>query len=209
MGRQKDPEQTVENIIMVSAQLFMEKGYEHTSIQDILNTLNLSKGGLYHHFKSKEEILNAVMQKRIQYVEQRFHYMIQNTKAENAKDKLKKIMYQLTSDLKTQTLDMALSSHIEPYFVVNGLQSCMKQDAPIVCKLIEDGMKDGSLQTEQPALCSEVFLMLLNYWVNPALYGRDYEETKDRLYYLQYIMRQLGLDIMDDDVITIMLKVYA
>ena len=39
----------------------MEKGYEHTSIQDIIDHLGgLSKGAIYHHFKSKEDILIAV-----------------------------------------------------------------------------------------------------------------------------------------------------
>ena len=39
----------------------MEQGYEHTSIQDIIDHLGgLSKGAIYHHFKSKEEILIAV-----------------------------------------------------------------------------------------------------------------------------------------------------
>lgn len=39
----------------------MEKGYEHTSIQDIIDHLGgLSKGAIYHHFKSKEDLLVAV-----------------------------------------------------------------------------------------------------------------------------------------------------
>lgn len=60
MGRNNYPEQTQERIIEASVKLFLEKGYEQTTIQDILDALNLSKGGLYHHFKSKEEILEAV-----------------------------------------------------------------------------------------------------------------------------------------------------
>ena len=47
MGRNKYPEQTVEKIIITAARLFSEKGYEQTSIQDILDALKLSKGGLY------------------------------------------------------------------------------------------------------------------------------------------------------------------
>lgn len=77
-------------IVDVSAELFAKKGYEQTSIQDILDATGLSKGGLYHHFKSKEEILEAVMQKRVQYVNGRFHNIIRNTEETNAKEKLKK-----------------------------------------------------------------------------------------------------------------------
>ena len=61
MARNKYPEETVNLILDVAGRLFMEKGYEHTSIQDIIDNLGgLSKGAIYHHFKSKEEILDAV-----------------------------------------------------------------------------------------------------------------------------------------------------
>lgn len=209
MGRNKFPEQTVEKIIITAARLFSEKGYEQTSIQDLLDTLKLSKGGLYHHFKSKEEILEAVIQKRAQYVFDRFHELIRNTQAENAKEKLKKILYQLADDSETHMFDKVLSSQIDPYFVVGSLQAGMQQDAPILCELIEEGIRDGSLQTAQPAFCSEVFLILLNYWANPALFGRNSEETKERLNYLQFVFRQLGLDILDDNIIAIIAEAYG
>lgn len=64
MARNKHPEETVNLILDVAFRLFMEKGYEHTSIQDIINHLGgLSKGAIYHHFKSKEDILVAVTER--------------------------------------------------------------------------------------------------------------------------------------------------
>ncbi len=64
MSRNKYPEETVNLIIDVSLKLFLEKGYENTSVQDIINGLGgLSKGAIYHHFKSKEDILAAVSDK--------------------------------------------------------------------------------------------------------------------------------------------------
>ena len=133
MGRNKYPEQTVEKIIITAARLFSE-GYEQTSIQDILDALKLSKGGLYHHFKSKEEILEAVIQKRAQYVFDSFHELIRNTKAENAKEKLKKILLQLVDDSETHMFDKVLSSQVNPYFVVGSMQASMQQDAPTLCE---------------------------------------------------------------------------
>jgi len=52
--------QTKQNIINKSLQLFSVKGYYNTSINDILEATGLTKGGLYGHFKSKEEIWYAV-----------------------------------------------------------------------------------------------------------------------------------------------------
>lgn len=61
MARNKHPEETVQLILDVAFRLFMEKGYENTSIQDIIDHLGgLSKGAIYHHFKSKDDILMAV-----------------------------------------------------------------------------------------------------------------------------------------------------
>jgi len=64
LARNKYPEETVNLILETAMKLFAEKGYEHTSIQDIINNLGgLSKGAIYHHFRSKEDILDAVTTK--------------------------------------------------------------------------------------------------------------------------------------------------
>lgn len=200
MARNKHPEQTQERIIDVSIKLFIEKGYEQTTIQDILDALGLSKGGLYHHFKSKEEILEAVKQKRTQYAAEMLHNLIQNTKAENAKEKLKMILYQLGTSSQTHTFDTVLANEASnPYFVMGALQNAVNQDAPIIAQLIEEGIEDGSLQVTQPLLCAEVFLMLLNFWASPVLFGRNLEGTIERLEYLQSILNLLGLDILGND----------
>ena len=64
MARNKHPEQTRNFILETAFRLFIEKGYERTSIQDIIDQLGgLSKGAIYHHFKSKEDILTAVCER--------------------------------------------------------------------------------------------------------------------------------------------------
>lgn len=198
MGRNKYPEQTQERIIDISVKLFIEKGYEQTTIQDILDALKLSKGGLYHHFKSKEEILEAVKQKRAQYATEMLRDLMENTKAINAKEKLKKILFLLGTNTQTHAFDTILTSQVNnPHFVMSALQNAVNQDAPIIAKLIEDGVSDGSLHTTQPELCAEIFLLLLNFWASPVLFGRNLEETQKRLTYLQSVMCLLGLDIID------------
>ena len=51
---------TRRKIILAALQLFSVKGYFHTSISDILEATSLTKGGLYCHFQSKEDIWYAV-----------------------------------------------------------------------------------------------------------------------------------------------------
>src|SRR5205823_13465316 len=48
-------------LVATAAKLFAEKGYEATSIEDLLRELGMSRGALYHHFDSKEAVFEAVL----------------------------------------------------------------------------------------------------------------------------------------------------
>lgn len=62
MARNAHPEVTRTRILDAAQRLFMAQGYEHTSIQNIVDELgDLSKGAIYHHFKSKEAILEELI----------------------------------------------------------------------------------------------------------------------------------------------------
>ena len=58
--REKQKEETLADILRVSGELFQNIGYEKTSIQMIADRCGLSKGALYHHFRSKEEVLERI-----------------------------------------------------------------------------------------------------------------------------------------------------
>jgi TetR/AcrR family transcriptional repressor of nem operon len=63
------------------------------------------------------------------------------------------------------------------------------------------GQEDGSITTEFPRECAEVFMMLVNIWINPILFERKLSETVTRLRFLQQMMRMLGADIVSDQLI--------
>lgn len=58
--RQQQKAATLEDILRVSGELFIELGYDNTSIQHIAERCGLSKGALYHHFASKEDVLERL-----------------------------------------------------------------------------------------------------------------------------------------------------
>lgn len=201
MARNKYPEQTLEQILKVSTLIFTEKGYEKTSIQDIIDALGMSKGAVYHHFRSKEDILKAVMDKELGRAEQLLARLIAETEAPNAREKLIQILEQmiLDSGLQQQSMDHILSAQIKnPQFVLEGLKKGVQRDAIIIAELMLQGKQDGSLQVEQPLECAEVFLLLTNIWINPLLFERNREETVSRLHFVQRMMKGLGADIVSD-----------
>ncbi len=52
-----------ENMLLVALRLFAQKGYEATSIFDIAQELQITKGAIYKHFKNKQDILDAIISK--------------------------------------------------------------------------------------------------------------------------------------------------
>lgn len=55
-----------DELLATAERLFYTKGYEGTSVQDILNEMHYSKGGFYHHFDSKLSVLTAICERRAQ-----------------------------------------------------------------------------------------------------------------------------------------------
>src|ERR1051325_9805480 len=55
--RRRDPETKREAVLQTAAQLFLEKSYGRTSMNDVAARLNITKPALYHYFQNKEEIL--------------------------------------------------------------------------------------------------------------------------------------------------------
>jgi TetR/AcrR family transcriptional repressor of nem operon len=56
---------TREDIVEAADDLFFRHGYEHTSFSNIAEAVKISRGNFYHHFKSKDEILDAVIEARL------------------------------------------------------------------------------------------------------------------------------------------------
>ncbi len=65
-----DQSSTRERIVGEADQLFYEQGFDHTSFADIADAVSISRGNFYHHFKTKDDILGAVIKKRLAKTEE-------------------------------------------------------------------------------------------------------------------------------------------
>ena len=69
MARNRNSHETRKKILEVSKDLFLEKGFDNTSIQDIIDGLGgMTKGVIYHHFESKYEILQSIIRENNQEI---------------------------------------------------------------------------------------------------------------------------------------------
>ncbi len=139
MARSKHPERTIEQILTISEKLFIERGYEKTTMQDILNELKMSKGAIYHHFKSKEEILQTIIDKKVNREKTLLHDLAARTHAENAREKISQILSEFLVNeadaFNSAPKSLMLSTIKDPNIVVASLQTSVLDMAPTLSKL--------------------------------------------------------------------------
>jgi AcrR family transcriptional regulator len=66
-GQLTDPDSARGKLLQTAAHLFRNKGYERTTVRDLASAVGIQSGSIFHHFKSKDDILRAVMEETIHY----------------------------------------------------------------------------------------------------------------------------------------------
>lgn len=203
MARNKHPEETVNLILEVAFRLFTEKGYEHTSIQEIIDHLGgLSKGAIYHHFKSKEEILAAVTDKMTEDSNQ-ILAAIRDCKDLNGKEKLKTIFKEsIFRPVQDEIFATAPNIGKSPQLMFSIIRDTIDEVAPrYIQPIVEQGIADGSIQTDYPAELAELIILVANFWMNPMLFSDSPDASYRKIMVYQQMLRGFGLDILDDELV--------
>lgn len=211
MARKNNPKQAIENIITISAKLFAEKGYDKTTMQDIVKALGMSKGGIFHHFKSKEDIFNAVMERQFEQIIETINQWFVEMQGLTAKEKLRGLIKRNLTDEKIikESSNMISSAIESPQIILAFTQNNLKKLAPIIADVMREGIEDGSISTEFPDECAEVLLLLLNFWCDTDVIQGDFSALYQRFRFLQHLMKQLGVDILEDEIINSISSFYG
>lgn len=199
MARNKHPEETVQLILDAAYRLFMEKGYERTSIQDIIDQLGgLSKGAIYHHFKSKEDILIAVSDRMTAESDQMLA-AIRDRSDLCGKEKLKTIFKEsINRPVQNDIFTVVSNFHNNPRLLFSLLHETIEEVAPdYLLPIIKEGISDGSIETDYPEQLAEMILLVANVWMNPMIFDDSEEESYRKMMIFRQMLQGFGLDIVD------------
>ena len=204
MARNKYPEETVKLILDVSTRLFSEKGYDDTSLQDIINETKLSKGAIYHHFGSKEDILKAIFH-RLGNENAEIFAKIRDDSRLSGIEKLRKI-FQTAVFHSNQSVLLTVSPCLlnNPRFLAMQIEQIYELIAPqFVEPILTEGFKDGSINIENPHEIAEAIMILTNVWLNPLVKMTDTEGMKKRCDTFNTLLKGLGIgDLLDSQTIS-------
>lgn len=200
MARNKYPEVTVEKILDAAQRLFLEKGYDNTTIQDIVNELDgLSKGAVYHHFKSKEEIMDAVSDRM--FTANNPFEAVRRRSDLNGLQKLREaIRLNQSDEARTNMTIQSIPITRNPRLLVEMIESNRRILTPYYLELLEEGNKDGSLHTEYAKEIAELLPLLTSLWLLPNVFPADKEGMKHKFYFLGDMLEKMGVPLMDDSI---------
>lgn len=158
VGNSKEAEERKKEILDVAEELFTAKGYESTSTTDILERVGIARGTLYYHFKSKEEILDALIDRIIQGMVSNIHLALSDKTTAAQK---------LISFVGAMKVDSAIGKEITDYAhkPQNALMHQKIQNSllavltPIATEIIKEGIKEGSFSTNYPEEAAEMLLI--------------------------------------------------
>lgn len=203
MARNKYPEVTVEKILDAAQRLFLEKGYDNTTIQDIVNELDgLSKGAVYHHFKSKEEIMDAVSDRM--FTANNPFEAVRRRSDLNGLQKLREaIRLNQSDEARTNMTIQSIPITRNPRLLVEMIESNRRILTPYYLELLEEGNKDGSLHTEYAKEIAELLPLLTSLWLLPNVFPADKEGMKHKFYFLGDMLEKMGVPLMDDSIYTL------
>jgi len=196
----KTPEQWKQEILNAAQNLFASKGYQETSVSDIMNMAGGAKGMFYHCFQSKEEVMYALGNQL--FFENNPFEAIKKRKDLNGLQKIKALLVLNQSDTKRHNLNMqAIPILKDPHILAAAIKENRRVLTPLWLELLEEGKKDGSIQTEYTKELSEL-LPLINFWLLPSVFPGTEEELHHKYRFVMEVLKHMGLPLLDDDILS-------
>ena len=172
-------------LLAAAERLFYTKGYEKTSVQDILDATNFSKGGFYHHFDSKLAVLEAICELRARECGELAQRAAQETQG-TAADKLNAVFH-----------DSAIFSSGNQGFVSLMIQVAYREDGALMRErmkqrqlesmqgvlegVLHEGVKEKTFFVTDVEGSAQLLLRLYLTFTDEAAFLLAQEENEDRL----------------------------
>lgn len=191
----KEAEERKNEILDVAERLFGTKGFDHTSTGDILDEIGIARGTLYYHFKSKEEILDAMISRMT-------NRMIEKAKAIAAQksvpvlQRLTMMMLSLNVSDDNLSQELLAQAHKPQNALMHQkMEKCMLSGInPIITDLIKEGITQGICQTDYPEEAVEMAFLYANTVFDDLMEHSEEEKQRKIVAFIYNLERLLNME---------------
>jgi len=177
----KDANERKNEILDVAESLFISKGYDNTTISDILNVMGVARGTLYYHYKSKEEVLDGIIIRRSTAGVIAAEAIADNNTLSALEKMLKIMLAQKPANKQQQQLVTALENVGNAQMFQKSLIEIILRLAPILGKVIEQGNKEGVFNTPYTQDSAEILLAAAHTLFDSVQFHRSPEEMQQKI----------------------------
>ena len=168
-------------ILDAAEKLFSTKGFDATSTNDILEEVGIARGTLYYHFKSKEAIMDALIE--------RYNTKVLNIAKKIANDKSISVFERMMGVVMALNINNKSEKEIIEHIhkPQNALMHqkvqrvILTEVTPILAEIIEDGIKEGVFNTPYPYESVEMLIAYTNTVFDTELIEMTIEEKARRI----------------------------
>ncbi len=193
----KQPEEWEKEILDAAKFLFLSKGYEETSVSDIMERAGGAKGMFYRFFESKEKAMQALGDRM--FLENNPFEAVRARTDLNGLQKIREVLAMDRADGERETVNaQAVSILKDPRILAAAMEANRRVLTPLWFALIEEGRRDGSIQTEYARELSEL-LPLVNFWLMPSVFPANAEEIIHKCKFVAKVLADMGLPVADEE----------
>lgn len=177
----KEAEERRNEILDAADELFFQKGFDGTSTNDIIEKVKIARGTLYYHFKSKEDIMDALID--------RYNLRILGAAQEIAKDKSIPVNQRIVRVVMALNISGGSSKEIMEHIhkPQNALMHQKIQKViisgvtPILAEIIREGIERGKFSTPFPYECMEMVVTYANTVFDDDMVEMNNEERASKI----------------------------
>ncbi len=193
----KQPEEWEKEILDAAKFLFLSKGYEETSVSDIMERAGGAKGMFYRFFESKEKAMQALGDRM--FLENNPFEAVRTRTDLNGLQKIREVLAMDRADGERETVNaQSVSILKDPRILAAAMEANRRVLTPLWFELIEEGRRDGSIQTEYARELSEL-LPLVNFWLMPSVFPANAEEIMHKCKFVAKVLADMGLPVADKE----------
>jgi len=155
-----------------SAELFIQRGYANTRMQDIADSLNMSRSSLYHYFDNKEEVLVALVEGDVMIATDALEELLKDPAISYA-DKLRRwiahnINEKLSGGMRFRLVDRVQDDLPAEYRSL--FRQKQRRVLELVTRVIEGGVRAGEFRSTDPKVTAFAVIGMSNWvawWYSP------------------------------------------
>lgn len=169
-------ENKVEIILNSAEELMcnMEAPNRDMTVDMIAKNAGIGKGSIYYYFQSKEEIIDAVIERS--YTSAIKEYFASTDNCVSTYEKLKQLFASMIrKEFQDNSHNVIISLHVQDDIMLHYklMMTAIKTVSPILTEILKDGMADGSIHTETPVESAEMVVAMLTFLLNRSFFPSD------------------------------------